>query len=163
MMNFAAPCDDNVTASVGAQKLSLSFDLIPKEWLHVLASDEQTTGEPGEGPLHVAGEVSCEVGDIFSGVSLATTECHSAFFRGISDRPIKLRHVLQSSANTSTGFSCWSNTDRAVLQRIRRRERRARTWGGSTEGEFILQNLYHLMMDLILKMMDLILSYTRVT
>ena len=51
-----APCTDNATASVGAQKLSLSFDTLPTEWL--LAS---------EAAVGSVGPISCEVRDIFSG------------------------------------------------------------------------------------------------
>ena len=53
-----APCDDNATASVGAQRLSLSFDVLPVEWLLASGAMEGRAGPAA---------ISCEVRDIFSG------------------------------------------------------------------------------------------------
>ena len=64
-----SPCDDNITASSGAQTLTLNLDQIPKEWLRVSE----------EADMNIT---SCEVFDIFAtphtGVSLGRLSKFSA-------------------------------------------------------------------------------------
>lgn len=55
---WLAPCDDNVTASSGAQTLTLRLDQIPRDWL--LPSQESTSSQD-EDPR----SLSCEAFDIF--------------------------------------------------------------------------------------------------
>lgn len=64
---WLAPCDDNVTASSGAQTLSFDLDKIPRDWL--ISSSDPATSTGG-------GSLSCEAFDIFDtahrGKSLGT-------------------------------------------------------------------------------------------
>lgn len=59
---WIAPCDDNVTASSGAQTLSFSLDQIPREWL---LSSSDLASSNGEGSS-ASGSLSCEAFDIFA-------------------------------------------------------------------------------------------------
>ena len=50
-----APCDDNTTASVGAQKIALDFDRLPAAWIGL--------------PEHGHGAITCDIYDIFAAKS----------------------------------------------------------------------------------------------
>ena len=50
-----APCDDNTTASTGAQKIALDFDRLPAAWIGL--------------PAHGQGAITCEIYDIFATTS----------------------------------------------------------------------------------------------
>ena len=57
---WLAPCDDNVTASTGAQKLSFSTDQLPRAWLASSAADAAGDGD------RAAKALECDVFDIFA-------------------------------------------------------------------------------------------------
>ena len=52
-----APCDDNATASVGAQTVTLDFGLLPSQWLLAAGGEQQQQAK---------GLRSCEVFDVFA-------------------------------------------------------------------------------------------------
>jgi hypothetical protein len=68
---WLAPCDDNATASSGAQTLSFDLDQIPREWLLSAADFSPAVGEG-------SGSLSCDLFDIFDtphqGKSLGTID-----------------------------------------------------------------------------------------
>lgn len=53
---WLAPCDDNATASTGAQVLSFSLEQIPRKWL---TAGRQAAGGTGA-------QISCDIFDIFA-------------------------------------------------------------------------------------------------
>lgn len=56
---YYAPCDDNLTASTGAQQITADFSVLPREWLELPALEPST--------------ISCDVFDIFATPSKGTS------------------------------------------------------------------------------------------
>ena len=61
---WLAPCDDNATASSGAQTLTMAIDQLPRAWL-AGASEAAGAGLGGTQEDRGAAELECEVYDIF--------------------------------------------------------------------------------------------------
>jgi hypothetical protein len=68
------PCDDNATEATGAQSISLSFDVIPMQWLlgqtlpaRSTSAPSTTTSTAAPTQWSYATNVTCDVRDIFGG------------------------------------------------------------------------------------------------
>ena len=103
--SFAAPCDDVVAESSGAQQIQFDFDTLPREWF--------VGGKSGNGvvPAHNGGgggggggdPIKCNVRDVFSGVAAAEGK-DLGLFTGTFDAgvvpPHGVRFLLLSKCST---------------------------------------------------------------
>lgn len=91
---WLAPCDDNMTASSGAQTLSFDLDKIPREWL--MSSSDIATSTSG-------GSLSCKAFDIFDtaqrGKSLGTI--HGTWSAVVPPHGVRFLRLSNCNLDTS--------------------------------------------------------------